>query len=46
MPRQTYTVTELLALRATQASGKIMAMAANPELGTFGDRPTLYRFAD
>ncbi|KAK4239199.1 hypothetical protein C8A03DRAFT_43159 [Achaetomium macrosporum] len=32
MPRQTYTVSELLSLRGNQASGKILAMAANPEL--------------
>lgn len=33
MPRRTYTLTELLGLRATQTQAEIMAMSGRPELG-------------
>lgn len=35
MARRTYTLTELMGLRANQASSKFMAMAGNPEIGMF-----------
>lgn len=35
MARRTYTLTELLGLRANQASAEILAMAVNPEMGKF-----------
>jgi hypothetical protein len=35
MARRTYTLTELLGLRANQASAEILAMTANPEMGRF-----------
>lgn len=35
MARRTYTLTELLGLRANQASADILALAGNPEMGRF-----------
>lgn len=38
MARRTYTLTELMGLRANQASVESLAIARNPEIGMFEDR--------